>query len=99
MELHLVDAEAVLSPEELLMMAKRGLDGRPAYLISSAPRTIRDSCADGPVPIATASPILAPVVGRLGLERALRGKLLDSLRLDANYVRRSDAEASWKDRK
>jgi tRNA threonylcarbamoyladenosine biosynthesis protein TsaB len=38
------------------------------------------------------SPILAPWIGRLALAEALLGKLSDSLTLDANYVRRSDAE-------
>jgi tRNA A37 threonylcarbamoyladenosine modification protein TsaB len=42
------------------------------------------------------SPILAPVVGRLGWEKARRGEVVDGLRLDANYVRRSDAELLWK---
>jgi len=42
------------------------------------------------------SAILAPHVGRLGYFRAKRGDLVDSLRLDANYVRRSDAELHWK---
>ena len=33
------------------------------------------------------SAVLAPTVGRLGYERAMRGELIDALRLDANYVR------------
>ena len=44
-----------------------------------------------------ASAVLAPVIGQLGFDRADRGELVDSLLLDASYVRRSDAEASWKD--
>lgn len=42
-------------------------------------------------------PVLAPHVGRLGYRRAQRGELADALTLDANYVRRSDAEMNWKD--
>lgn len=42
------------------------------------------------------SPILAPVVGRLGWQRARRGVTADALTLDANYIRRSDAELLWK---
>ena len=97
MDLRLVNTEAVLSPEELLLMATRGIGGAPACLISPAPQTFRESCADVTPPIATASPILAPVIGRLGLARALRGLLLDPLQLDANYVRRSGAAGTWKD--
>jgi tRNA threonylcarbamoyladenosine biosynthesis protein TsaB len=45
-----------------------------------------------------ASPVLAPMIGRIGYELASEGKLTDALTLDANYVRRSDAETSWTDR-
>ena len=37
---------------------------------------------------------LAPSIGRLGFDRANRGDLVDPLGLDANYIRRSDAEAA-----
>ena len=40
---------------------------------------------------------LAAGVAELGEERAHEGKLTDPLILDANYVRRSDAEIFWKD--
>lgn len=40
---------------------------------------------------------LAPWIGRLAFEHARRGELVDALSLDANYVRRSDAESYWKD--
>jgi tRNA threonylcarbamoyladenosine biosynthesis protein TsaB len=42
------------------------------------------------------SPILAPHIARLGALHAKCGKLVDSLTLDANYIRRSDAELHWK---
>jgi tRNA threonylcarbamoyladenosine biosynthesis protein TsaB len=44
------------------------------------------------------SGVLAPYIGRISYERALRGEVIDSLALDANYVRRTDAEMQWKDR-
>jgi tRNA threonylcarbamoyladenosine biosynthesis protein TsaB len=49
--------------------------------------------------VETADPALAPAIGRLGCERAHRGELVDALTLDAHYVRRSDAELLWRDRK
>jgi len=39
---------------------------------------------------------LAPVIGKIGREMALEKKLTNALTLDANYVRRSDAEILWK---
>ncbi|MBZ5700526.1 MAG: tRNA (adenosine(37)-N6)-threonylcarbamoyltransferase complex dimerization subunit type 1 TsaB [Acidobacteriia bacterium] len=41
--------------------------------------------------------VLAPRIGQIGYVQAQAGKLVDVLALDANYIRRSDAERSWKD--
>ncbi|HKV06169.1 MAG TPA: tRNA (adenosine(37)-N6)-threonylcarbamoyltransferase complex dimerization subunit type 1 TsaB [Candidatus Acidoferrales bacterium] len=46
--------------------------------------------------VETVSAMLAAHVGQLGLARARRGEVADSLTLDANYVRRTDAELHWK---
>ena len=43
------------------------------------------------------SSVLAPSIGRIAHARALRGDVDDALTLDANYVRRTDAEMRWKD--
>jgi tRNA threonylcarbamoyladenosine biosynthesis protein TsaB len=43
------------------------------------------------------SSVLAPFIGRIAHARALRGRVSDALTLDANYVRRTDAEMRWKD--
>ena len=43
------------------------------------------------------SSVLAPSIGRIAHARALRGHVSDALTLDANYVRRTDAEMRWKD--
>ena len=46
--------------------------------------------------IELASPTVAAIIGRIGLQRLQEGKATDALGLDANYVRRSDAEIFWK---
>jgi tRNA threonylcarbamoyladenosine biosynthesis protein TsaB len=46
--------------------------------------------------IEAASPVLAGVIARIGLQRLGSGKATDALGLDANYIRRSDAEIFWK---
>jgi tRNA threonylcarbamoyladenosine biosynthesis protein TsaB len=46
--------------------------------------------------IITCTPELASITGSLAEERASRGEFSDPLALDANYVRRSDAEILWK---
>jgi tRNA threonylcarbamoyladenosine biosynthesis protein TsaB len=43
------------------------------------------------------SSVLAPSIGRIAHARALRGDVSDALTLNANYVRRTDAEMKWKD--
>ena len=70
-----------------------------------APRPVDTSSNDGKSRSAergsgvqSASPFLAPAIGKLGFRLATMKQFTDPLRLDANYVRRSDAEVSWIDR-
>jgi tRNA threonylcarbamoyladenosine biosynthesis protein TsaB len=77
---------------------RENIEGGPAF-ISPTPRLLyleleKSGFANNPV--AQASPVLAPLVGQLGLERARRGETVDALHLDANYVRRTDAELNFK---
>ncbi len=46
--------------------------------------------------IESVSSVRAPMIGRLGMEALKEGRFTDALTLDANYVRRSDAEIFWK---
>jgi tRNA threonylcarbamoyladenosine biosynthesis protein TsaB len=52
--------------------------------------------ADPRVPVVTAPRALAGAVGRVAWKRLLTGEVSDPAALDANYVRRSDAEILWK---
>jgi tRNA threonylcarbamoyladenosine biosynthesis protein TsaB len=98
--LDLMGEESILSPEEFIDLAKGRAGMGQAKLISPVPDLISTSLLQEFLPgagIEIVSPILAPTIGRLGFERAKRGLLLNALQLDANYVRRSDAESKWKD--
>ena len=44
------------------------------------------------------SSVRAPIIGRIGLAELAKGRFTDAMALDANYVRRSDAEIFWKGR-
>ena len=46
--------------------------------------------------VESVSSVLAPMIGRMGLAALAEGRFTDALALDANYVRRSDAEVFWK---
>ncbi len=69
----------------------------PSLLAEALSRLETPPAWAGKMPIGDASPILAPYIGLLGYRRAQRGELSDALTLDANYVRRTDAELHWKD--
>jgi len=64
-------------------------------LVVEAPWWIERKLAGDRLEVVTA--VLAPRVGQIGYQQAQEGKLVDALALDANYIRRSDAERSWKD--
>ncbi len=65
---------------------------------NGAERPVDSVDNDANARVQSASPILAPSIGRLGYQLATMKQFVDPLRLDANYVRRSDAEVSWIDR-
>jgi tRNA threonylcarbamoyladenosine biosynthesis protein TsaB len=46
--------------------------------------------------VESVSCVLAPTIGRIGSRELEAGRFTDALLLDANYVRRSDAEIFWK---
>jgi tRNA threonylcarbamoyladenosine biosynthesis protein TsaB len=98
--LELASVESVLSVDEFLELVK-GMASQQVDLVSPTPDLLPPARIGELLPgarILEVSAALAPAIGRLGFERAKRGDLVDSIRLDANYVRRSDAESAWKDR-
>ncbi len=96
--LQLVGEEALLSLEEFLALVKENCGPRQAVLVSSTPDVLPLNLVQSILPgarIEQVSASLAPMIGRLGFDRANRGDLVDPLGLDANYIRRSDAEVTW----
>jgi tRNA threonylcarbamoyladenosine biosynthesis protein TsaB len=47
-------------------------------------------------PVITAPRALAATIGRIAIRRAALGAITDPAAIEANYVRRSDAELLWK---
>ena len=68
----------------------------PELLTSALSRSETARAFAGRIRVEQVSAVLAPEVGRLGYQKAKQGKLADPLTLDANYIRRSDAELHWK---
>jgi tRNA threonylcarbamoyladenosine biosynthesis protein TsaB len=96
--------ECVMTPEEFFeSLHTRGgatdctIVTPVSALVSAAESRYETAHARGAqIRVDEVSAILAPHVGRLGYIRAQRGEVVDSLTLDANYVRRTDAELHWK---
>jgi tRNA threonylcarbamoyladenosine biosynthesis protein TsaB len=103
-KLRLEGAEQVAPPE--LFFEELGKQANPAALVIVTPhpalvsslqqkfRELRPSTPE--FAIEEAPGVLAPYIGRLAYGRAQEGRLLDSLQLDANYIRRADAEVAAK---
>jgi tRNA threonylcarbamoyladenosine biosynthesis protein TsaB len=53
---------------------------------------IAEALAAVSAPATLADPLQADAIARIGLRKLLRGETADPATLDANYIRRSDAE-------
>ena len=97
-----VGEESVIAPDKFLGWAVENSAGQSIQWISTDPQMLleteawraRQSVGES---VHAASPVLAPSIGRLGYRLAQEKRFTDPLTLDANYVRRSDAEVFWKD--
>ncbi|HEV2288434.1 MAG TPA: tRNA (adenosine(37)-N6)-threonylcarbamoyltransferase complex dimerization subunit type 1 TsaB [Candidatus Acidoferrales bacterium] len=102
-ELKAVDRGQACSAEEFLAYIADHAKNRRVQFISPEPEVIQSalvrskffSAAVGHG-VLKASPVLAPILGELAFQYASRGEFTDALRLDANYIQRSDAELAWK---
>lgn len=95
--------EEVCTAEEFLAAIAARVNGRSLKFISPTPEVIEPALASArSLPnsmsrsVWRASPVLAPQIAVIAFEHAGRGEFTDALHLDANYVRRSDAELLWK---
>src|SRR5579872_7046322 len=94
-----IGEEVVATAEEFFEFVQWNLAGRGLVIACASPELIRpamerqglEGCA-----VEVVSSALAPVIGKLGYAKALRGEAVDALHLDANYIRRSDAEMKWR---
>jgi tRNA threonylcarbamoyladenosine biosynthesis protein TsaB len=99
--LRLVETEIVAAPQEFLdWVSQRSANERVGW-ISLDPEKVtgqeqwRERAERGES-VELSTSVLAPAIGRIGRTRALEGRLTDALGLDAEYVRRPDAEVFWK---
>ncbi len=90
--------EVVMTLAEFLSELPARVEDRAFAFVTTSPELLAGPRAESPFrhrPLEVVSNVLAPVIGQLGLQRARRDELVDALTLDANYIRRSDAELLW----
>lgn len=98
-----IEDELVISPEDFLEWVEKQAGKEKVMWISLDPPMVTDLAgwkkrSERGDTMCVCAPELAPVIGALAEERARIGEFSDPLELDANYVRRSDAEIFWKGR-
>jgi tRNA threonylcarbamoyladenosine biosynthesis protein TsaB len=92
--------ESVTSLPDFVAQVKEEAEGQPVRWITPDPGML-ESLAEWPSLAASghilqlAPPPFAQRLGFLAYRRFLQGQTVDALALDANYVRRSDAELFW----
>lgn len=94
--------DVVMPPVECFAYLVEQAAGAPFVIRTTATELVRAALAGSVAAgarVDAADPALAPAIGKLAYARALRGDVVDALALDAHYVRRSDAELLWQDRK
>jgi tRNA threonylcarbamoyladenosine biosynthesis protein TsaB len=96
-----VEDEMVIAPSEFVTWVSERAQGPAVDWVSMDPERVRVEAAwtareKAGEKIQKSSTVLAPIIGKIGYERAQEGRVGDALSLDADYVRRSDAEIFWK---
>jgi tRNA threonylcarbamoyladenosine biosynthesis protein TsaB len=96
-----VESEMVAAPAEFLDWVKRRSENKRVNWISMDPEKVTTqeawrARAEAGESVELSTIVLAPEIGKIGHRRALEGRLTDALGLDAEYVRRPDAEVFWK---
>lgn len=94
-----VGDERVMTADEFLGSLRREAGEEKRVFVTPTPEVLAEALARAGFAssaVEEVSTVLAPTIGQLGVARARRGEVVDALHLDANYIRRSDAELLWK---
>ena len=96
-------AEMVMAPGKFVEAAAEfGNDGNIGWVSADAECIVSEEAWKArerrQEKVECVSSVRAPMIGRIGLAELAVGRFTEALALDANYVRRSDAEIFWKGR-
>ena len=100
-ELQRLDEEMVIAPDKFLEWCAATVGSERIDWVSTDPDCLTQTPHwgaqfAGTHSVEMVSSLLASRIGQLGYRLAKQGRVADALTLDANYVRRSDAELFWK---
>jgi tRNA threonylcarbamoyladenosine biosynthesis protein TsaB len=102
-ELALEGQYSAMPPSDFLQEVRTRLGDTPCTIVTPTPEALSVALAHKggqqsweKMALEVVPNILAPVVGLLAARRARDGVTNNSLTLEANYVRRTDAEMKWK---
>ena len=98
-QLALDGEECVMTRAEFLETVRSRAGDGDATMVTPVPEVIAKEISqveNFTASVERVSTVLAPLIGQLAYHRAQRGQLSDSFTLDANYIRRTDAEVNWK---
>jgi len=99
--LTLIEQEMVVTPEVFIEWVNERSTGNEVTWISTDPDLITNQSvwqggAQQAEKIHSVPSVLAPLIGKIAFQRALKGDVQDALSVDANYVRRSYVEVFQK---
>jgi tRNA threonylcarbamoyladenosine biosynthesis protein TsaB len=99
--LTLIEQEMVVTPEVFIEWVNERSAGNEVTWISTDPDLIANQSgwqrgAQQAEKIHSVPCVLAPLIGKIAFQRALKGDVQDALSVDANYVRRSYVEVFQK---
>ena len=96
----------VAAPNDFLGIVESAAGDREFAIVTPMPEVIAGELSERnrmrgdekQIALESVQAVLAPLVGEIAWRRAQAGALPDALTLDADYVRRTDAELKWKDK-
>ena len=97
--LRLKGEEVVLEAAEFFPWVSQQSAGKAPAFVTPTLQAVKAGLAASGLAGAVAEEVsgdLAPFIGRLGYARAQEGQLVGAPALEANYIRRSDAEVNWR---
>lgn len=97
---HRIGDELVLSPQDFATFICANATASDLTLVSTTASALDEALGESVLKgarVQAVSEPLADTIGILGYRQAMLGHVMDAYTLDANYVRRCDAELSWVD--